>query len=193
MALTAGSAVTMIRAPMARPLEDTLDVGHLAAQRAELERDFPVGSFARLRGSLARPDGVATARFQFHEVAAYPALAGEVRATAWLVCQRCLQEFETVLASPVRVAFVWRDADASKVPDEYDAVTAPAGRIQLGELVEDELLLALPLVPMHATPMECALQLAAVVEGEAAPGTAVVEAKSPVHKPFADLRGLLKR
>ena len=174
---------------MARPLEDPLDVGQLAAQRTRLEREFPIDGFARLRDSLARPDGRAAVQFRFHAAGSYPALEGAVRAKAWLVCQRCLQEFEAALESPVRVAFVGRDAEAGRVPDEYDAVTAPGGRIQLSEFVEDELLLALPLVPMHATPAECAVLLAAAEsEGEAeAPATV------PRQRPFAELRDLLKR
>ena len=177
---------------MARPLEDPLDVGQLAAQRSRLEREFPIAGFVRLRDSLARPDGRAAVEFRFHAAGAYPALEGAVRARAWLVCQRCLKAFEAALESPVRVAFVGRDAEASRVPDEYDAVTAPGGRIQLTEFVEEELLLALPLVPMHATPAECALTLAAEA-GADAEGDAPRAPARPVTRPFAELRELLKR
>jgi uncharacterized protein len=175
---------------MATPLEDPLDVGQLAAQRTRLEREFPIAGFARLRDSVARPEGRAAAQFRFHAAGAYPALEGTVRARAWLVCQRCLKEFEATLESPVRVAFVGRDAEAGRVPDEYDAVTAPGGRIQLTEFVEEELLLALPLVPMHATPAECALKLAVEAEAD---GEAPAAPARPVTRPFADLRELLKR
>lgn len=175
---------------MASPLQDPLDVGQLAAQHTRLEQEFPIAGFSRFRDSLARPDGLAAVSFRFHPAGAYPALEGAVRARAWLTCQRCLQEFEAALESPVRVAFVGRDAEAGRVPDEYDAVTAPGGRIELAELVEDELMLALPLVPMHATPAECALELAAAANDNAAEGTPVV---TDVQRPFADLRALLKR
>jgi len=180
----------MIRGPMARPLQDPLDVGQLAAQRIRLERDFPLGGFVRLRDSLARPDGQAAVEFRFHAAGAYPALEGAVRVRAWLVCQRCLKEFQAALESPVRVAFVARDAEAGRVPDAYDAVIAPGGRLALEEFVEEELLLALPLVPMHASPAECALELAtATADGEAdAPPAA-----RPTQRPFAELRDLLKR
>ena len=179
----------MIRGPMASPLQVPLDVGQLAAQRTRLECDYPLGGFARLRDSLARPEGQVAVDFRFHQSGTYPALEGAVRARAWLVCQRCLKAFEAALESPVRVAFVGRDAEAGRVPDAYDAVTAPGGRLALEEFVEDELMLALPLVPMHATPAECAVLLAADdVEGEADAPAAV-----PRQRPFAELRDLLKR
>ena len=178
----------MIRGPMERPLEDPLDVGQLAAQRSRLEREFPIAGFDRLRDSLARPEGAAKIHFRFHAAGVYPALEGAVRARAWLVCQRCLSEFQAELESPVRVAFVGRDAEAGRVPDDYDAVTAPGGRIELAEFVEDELLLALPLVPMHATPAECVHRLAAAdAEGDAP------AAAGPMRRPFAELRELWKR
>ena len=174
---------------MASPLQAPLDVGQLAAQRTRLECDYPLDGFVRLRESLARPDGQAAVDFRFHQTGAYPALEGAVRARAWLVCQRCLKAFQAALESPVRVAFVGRDAEAGRVPDAYDAVTAPGGRLALEEFVEDELLLALPLVPMHATPAECAVLLAAEdTEGEAQAPRAV-----PTQRPFAELRDLLKR
>jgi uncharacterized metal-binding protein YceD (DUF177 family) len=69
-------------------------------------------------------------------------------------------------------------------------VTAPGGRLALEEFVEDELLLALPLVPMHATPAECALQLAAAAADSAADAP---PAARPTQRPFAELRDLLKR
>jgi uncharacterized protein len=176
---------------MASQLQDPLDVGQLAAQRTRLEHDYPLGRFSRLRDSLARPDGVAVVDFRFHSAGAYPALEGAVRARAWLICQRCLKEFEASLESPVRVAFVARDAEAGRVPEAYDAVTAPGGQLVLDEFVEDELLLAVPLVPMHATPADCAMRKAMVVEEVVA-----VEKPAPVaptQRPFADLRNLLKR
>jgi DUF177 domain-containing protein len=174
---------------MASPLQVPLDVGQLAAQRTRLERDYPLDGFARLRDSLARPDGQVAVDFRFHQSGAYPALEGAVRARAWLVCQRCLKAFEAALESPVRVAFVGRDAEAGRVPDAYDAVTAPGGRLALEEFVEDELLLALPLVPMHATPAECAVLLAAEDTG----GEADAPPAVPTQRPFAELRDLLKR
>ncbi len=186
----------MIRAPMARPVEDPLDVGLLAVEQATLNRVYEVTGFERLRDSLARPGGRATVQLRFHHTGHCPAVEGELTATVWLVCQRCLAQFETVIESSVRVAFVASDAEATQVPDEFDAVTAPHGRILLDELVEDELLLALPLVPMHATPADCALRMAAQVEDDAEAEkveVAVSEAKGPVHRPFGDLRDLLKR
>ncbi len=178
----------MIRAPMARPLEDPLDVGQCASQRVDLVREFAVGKFERLRDSVSRPEGQAAVSLHFHVAGGYPAAEGSVSGSVWLVCQRCLAEFEARLASPVRIAFVDDEAGAATVPEDYEAVMVDAGRLMLADLVEDEMLLALPLVPMHATPAECGAKR----EVEAVVAAPTVE-KGPVQRPFAALQDLLKR
>ena len=76
---------------------------------------------------------------------------------------------------------------------------APDGRLSLAALVAEELLLALPIVPVHRTSAACQPLLAARPIG------ALDEAKDPsgvgaapadgaaVARPFADLRALLER
>jgi uncharacterized protein len=173
---------------MARPLEDPLDVGLLASQDRELVREFAVATFERLQGSVARPEGRARLSLRFHVAGDFPAADGRLDATVWLVCQRCLCEYEATLTSPVRVAFVADDEAATRVPEDYEAVTVAARRLHLDEYVEDELLLALPLVPMHAVASECGVKPAVVVE-EITPKVD----KGPVQRPFAGLHDLLKR
>ena len=178
----------MIRAPMASPPEDPLDVGQCASQRVELEREFEVREFERLRDSVSRPEGRAAVSLRFKFAGSLAAAEGSVSGGVWLVCQRCLGDFAARLESPVRIAFVDSDEDAATVPEDYEAVTVDAGRLALADFVEDELLLALPLVPMHATLAECGVKREAAAE-ESAP---TVE-KGPVHRPFAALQDLLKR
>ncbi len=75
------------------------------------------------------------------------AISGTIHAELEALCQRCLEPFRLQLTVPVRLIVP---------PDEIDA-EAPAGwefsapdmRPSLIELIEEELLLALPLVPRH--------------------------------------------
>lgn len=175
---------------MLKPLTDPVDVGLLSASQTTTSADYPLSRFERLRESLARHEGAAQVEFRFHAVndgaQEFPALEGHVRARPWLVCQRCLSPFAWRLESSFRVAFTATDEQAARVPIEYEGVVAPGGRVSLAELVEDELLLALPLVPMHETPEECHAP-----PEEAAPGEDVV--RDEVRRPFARLRDLLDR
>lgn len=87
-----------------------------------------------------------------------PAAAGEgewwlslsAQAPVWLTCQRCLQPFEVPLAFERRLRFVRGEAEAEALDAESeDDVLALSRSLDLRELVEDELLLALPIVPRH--------------------------------------------
>lgn len=94
-----------------------------------------------------------------------------------LVCQRCLQPVEVPLVVRRDFRFVADEAQALAEDDEAeeDLLVADA-HFDLAALIEDELLLALPLVPTHA---DCT-----------APAVASSPADAPRAHPFAVLAGL---
>jgi uncharacterized protein len=101
-------------------------------------------------------------------------------ATVMLVCQRCLAPVPVALAVERRLRFVHgEDAAAELDAESEDDVLAMMRALDLRELIEDELLLAMPLVPMHA---ECPEPLPAVRNDE-------VQTDEQPH-PFAMLAGL---
>ncbi|MFO0336906.1 MAG: YceD family protein [Pseudomonadota bacterium] len=168
-------------------------MGLLSASRTAFRRTYVLADFERLRDGLAKDEGSAEVEFRFHAANEFPALEGEVRARPWLVCQRCLNPYEQAVESPFRVAFAPTEEASARVPEGYEGVVAPHGRAKLAELVEDELLLALPLVPMHASPAECE---GAVEQPTPDPADVAVgpgDEKTESQRPFASLRELLDR
>lgn len=102
------------------------------------------------------------------------------RAELSLVCQRCLQP--TLTRVDVKRSFLFvqgEDAAAALDEDSEDDVLALSPVFDLAELVEDELLLALPLVPKHE---HCSQPLLA-------PGADAAPDPDMPH-PFAVLAGL---
>jgi uncharacterized protein len=74
-----------------------------------------------------------------------------VSAQAWPVCQRCLQPFAVPLEVDQSVRFVDSEAQAQALDaDSEDDMLALSASFDLIDLIEDELLLAWPLVPRHA-------------------------------------------
>ena len=67
-----------------------------------------------------------------------------------LQCQRCLQALMQPLAVDRRLRFVRSEAEAERLDEtsDDDVLVLPP-RLDLHELIEDELILALPLVPRH--------------------------------------------
>jgi uncharacterized protein len=105
--------------------------------------------------------------------------------TARLVCQRCLEPLELPVETTARVGLIGAEADMSRVPDDLEPVLAREGRISVGELVEEELLLTLPIVPLHEADEACAV----------APSAPLVtdEPAEETQRPFEQLGELFKR
>jgi uncharacterized protein len=138
-----------------------LDVAALAEQGAILEGSWPLSSLQRLGSSAhaqAQPgegDAVAwSARGERRPRAGAPAetwLHLRANARLRLECQRCLAPVETALEVDRALRFVSGESQAAALDAESeDDVLALSRSLDLHELVEDELLLALPLVPRHA-------------------------------------------
>lgn len=64
-----------------------------------------------------------------------------------MTCQRTLQRYQQPIDSHSSVAVVASEDQLSALPEDLEPKLVPEGRLKLVELVEDELLLALPLVP----------------------------------------------
>jgi len=110
-----------------------------------------------------------------------------------LVCQRSLEPyFEPVQRHSV-LAVVRSMAEQELVPEHYEPVLAEQGRLALQDLVEDELLLAIPQVPRN--PDTAAVRQSTEAgsgESAAGDGRGSGDAAEPTHKPFEGLAELMK-
>jgi uncharacterized protein len=176
-----------------RPLDPRrLDMAAFAASAGELAGDVALGSLTRLADSVlaAEPEGAATHWQAAGELR--PVTGGEpeiwlhltAQACVSMRCQRCLAPMAVPLDVDRRIRFV-RDAGLAEALDAEleDDVLELLRHVDLLELLEDELLLALPLVPRHdACPQPLPL-------GDDTAGAASPDAE-PRPNPFAALARL---
>ena len=66
-----------------------------------------------------------------------------------LRCQRCLGTLQFEVKADVSIGFVEGLDEAEQLPEDLDPQMVKEGRVALRDLIEDELLLALPQVAMH--------------------------------------------
>jgi len=169
-----------------------LDVAAFAADAGDLSGQWAGPDLPRLAESQTPPQDQAphavhwAVRGESLPVAGAEAelwLSLQVQAQVWLTCQRCLQPYEVPLALDRRLRFVRGESQAEALDAELeDDVLALSRSLDLRELVEDELLLALPLVPRHAV---CPQPLPMAAEAEPLP-----DAAPERPNPFAVLQGL---
>ena len=137
-----------------------LDVEVFAKEAAELQGDWPVSTLTRLIDTThpeARPAAEDAVRWRARgEARAKRGAAAEVwlhlnaETRLSLVCQRCLGPLATELEVEREFLFAPDEAVAAELDAESDVdVLAMTRSLDLRALVEDELLLALPLVPRH--------------------------------------------
>ena len=132
-----------------------LDVAAAAAEGASLTGRWPLATLERLHtagdGDLACDWH---AQFEQRHVAGEPAPQVWLRLRAQTQvareCQRCLQPVLLPLSVDRAFRFVPSEDEAAALDaDSDDDVLAASQRFDLRALLEDELLLALPLVPKH--------------------------------------------
>lgn len=170
-----------------------LDVAAFTVAGAELAGEWPQSGFVRVAGATT-PGAAAPAPVRWQVRGARAALEGagvqpslqiEADTEVMLECQRCLQPLPLPLHIGRRIFFVaGEDAAAALDATSDDDVLALVPSLDLHALIEDELLLALPLVPRHEA---CVLPLSS------AAGAADVASKAEAEHPFAALAALKGR
>lgn len=168
-----------------RPMPDDglklCNVAVLAAEAQKVLLAVPLHRLERIAPQLTRHDGMVTGSVALAMDRGRIVAEVEVAARLEVRCQRCLQPMALPVESRSRVALVGSEADAASVQAELETALAPDGRMRLADLLEEELLLALPAAPRH--PEQCLQR----------PGGRTTESiEETVQRPFAGLGALLK-
>ena len=156
-----------------RPVIDGLE---FARSQGRLSGDWPIADLPRLRDAVQ--SGTAL-RYELEGVPqerGRPALRLRVTGTLRLACQRCLGALEHPLRVDALLLLFGSENDIETVPLDAEAPDGIVATKEMAvrDLIEDEVLLAIPYAPRHE---ECKSSTDA--------------AGVPGARPFADLRALL--
>jgi len=172
--------------PMPDTPDDPVDAIVLASRAAQLERNYVLTGLPRATAAGALPGTNISVRFSFSRAVGGIGVDTELSGKAVLTCQRCLKPVEVSLSGDSALVLVGSDAEAEQLPEGREPVVLEANRLDLTWLAEEEMLLALPLVPLHDADCSAAVAVEAVE---------VVDApvKGKRQRPFENLRELLKK
>jgi uncharacterized protein len=123
----------------------------MVSARRSFEGTLPIATMARLREVLANSDGVVQFELDFGRDSLGVSYI-DVRAQASLnvVCQRTLEPFVLPVAVDTRLGLIKLERDEAGLPPDCEPLlVAEDGRLNPADVIEDELLLALPLVPVN--------------------------------------------
>ena len=169
-------------------LQEPLDPYKLCAARREIRLELPLESMRRAQDLLLDTRGSFRLTLAFsYDKQRLPQVAGLLTGEVFLECQRCLGSCKQSLASEFLWGLVSSEEAAIKLPRTHEPVLVENDRLDLLAAIEDEFLLALPLVAYHSEE-ECSLQ---PIEQEP-PAVEPVAKKDNPFGVLADLKKSLK-
>ena len=139
---------------------DSVEPFALATQGRTIEGEIPLADLTRLstlaRSPQSRDDASVdtegsvefTLCFDIDESGA-PRIGGNVSTTLRLQCQRCMEEMDYPLTLNVKLGIVPSREAAANLPDSFDPLVVSGDETTITSILEDELILALPIVAMH--------------------------------------------
>ena len=169
--------------PPAVSTDTIVDADACARAGSTIERHFSEEQLPRLQEAGALDGSRIDVRLRFSLFDDRPAVDGTLRGTVSLRCQRCVQPVAVPIEERFQVLLV--PEDRVDEPGGYEPVIAAAARFDVRWLAEEQALLAMPLVPLHAEG-ECD-------EFAAPPSQLEQDASRGSQKPFENLRDLLEK
>lgn len=164
---------------MLNRLPEQIEPLRLAEVGRAFRGEIAVSRLTRLAPDLRSRDGAIEVELHFglDERRVY-VLTGSIRGVLELTCQRCLGPVAVPLDIRLKLGIVASEDEAERLPEGYEMLLAGRDPVSLAELIEDEIILALPLIPRHADVEHCGMkQDATQGEAKASPFAALKELK----------------
>jgi|CXWL01.1.fsa_nt_gi uncharacterized protein len=165
---------------MHAPLPERIDIDRAVAAGRLYEGVVPLARFERLGGNLVDTQGDVEYVLQFQQNELNQStVVVSAHARLPLLCQTTLERYEHPVSVYTRLGFVVREDEEAGLPEGFEAVLKADGWVDPVALIEDELILAVPLIPRRPGSEEALAQHAIPEEPESAK-----------PNPFAALQGL---
>ncbi|MGH8494055.1 MAG: YceD family protein [Moraxellaceae bacterium] len=149
-------------------LPQYIDAQKWADRETVIDQIYPLESFTRVCEGAASNAGEVKVNVRIRrDVQGLFVVEGEIAAHVALVCQRCLEPVATDIETSMQLWLLRDEEQADRLPDDADyLVLDEEGRIAFADALEDELILALPLVAAHEDCEAYQLQAGEIAEVE---------------------------
>ncbi|WP_455203045.1 YceD family protein, partial [Kaarinaea lacus] len=129
-------------------LPEFIDPMAMVEKRQVLEGILPLSKMRRLAPMLSDAHGDVRVSMQFRRGQNRQAeVAGKVTTELKLTCQRCMETMSLPLELSFHLGIVFSLSEAEKLPEQYEPLVVDSDTdVSVVEMIEDELLLAMPAV-----------------------------------------------
>ncbi|MGY3039092.1 uncharacterized protein ACVWWQ_000679 [Rhodanobacter sp. TND4EL1] len=123
----------------------------MVSARRSFEGTLPVASMSRLCEALAGTEGSVHFELDFgRDQLGISYVDVRVNGTLSVTCQRTLEPFELPVTVDTRLGLIREEREEAGLPPDCEPLlVAEDGRLKPVDVIEDELLLALPLIPIN--------------------------------------------
>ena len=119
-----------------------------AREMHEYIGEVPISDFSRLMKVVASDKGHVNARMQFSfEKGKIAIISLKINAEIELICQRTLNPFMYAIDSQIELAAVGSEKQMEYLSDHYEPVIIQDGLLDPKDIIEEEILLAIPVIP----------------------------------------------
>lgn len=144
-------------------IPENVEPYRLAEQNLQIDGLVKIVDMHRLNASRklesAQPDEMAAVEMLFGvDEQGQTYVKGRLSASISLQCQRCMEPFSYEIMSDFALGIVRNLDEAQVLPKPYEPALVNDGQLALRDLIEDELILNLPIIPRH-DPDTCEVQL----------------------------------
>ena len=131
-------------------LPTQIDPRKLALQGLALAGEIAAKDLTRLRESVEAVTGPLKASLQFSlDESRQPMVTGEASVCVDVICQRCLDIMNIEVKAAIALQVVWSEDHLANVAPDYEPWIVVDKIADLDVVIEDEILLALPIVNYH--------------------------------------------
>lgn len=136
-----------------------VDPFRFADNETHLQGSLPIKNMQRLCASLAEHQGEIEANMRFGvDEQGIRYLSGHLATHLSLQCQRCMKSFDYEIIDDFKLGIVQTEEEANNLPERYDPLVINGPELFIQDVIEDELIVSLPIVPMHE-PKDCEIKL----------------------------------
>jgi uncharacterized protein len=178
----------IMQTQMLSELPETLDFVRQVELNRTIEGVYPISKLARLSEALLSNEGYITAKLEFTSSVGFASLKGSVSAKLLIECQRCLDPVETELSGRFKFALVSSEEEIELLPGEFEPYMLEGEEQSVIELIEDELLLCMPMVTIHED--DCSEYMMKQNRAIKAEIKAAKDAEREAKNPFSALKAL---
>ena len=135
---------------LSKGLPDQLKLFNFAKKEVSLSGIYQISDFPKISEIASNKEDYVRVELSFYfKNNKTPCVEGIIELDVVLACQRCLDNLSIALQVNFNLAFVRHNQESEELDSHYEIYVIEEEELATLDLISDEILLSIPMVPMH--------------------------------------------